>query len=76
MNSRQFLHNWEPHFWRSAVSQKIIGYQECRNCLRVEWANGHIEHSWIATEEECEQKLLEARGLKRVIQDPLFELSS
>lgn len=68
----EFLHDWHPHFWRSAVSQKVVGYRECTNCRRTEWIDGRVEPGTME-EWECQDQLRLLWRRPLFIQPVLFE---
>ena len=52
----EFLHDWEPHYWRSNQTQALKGYRECRRCGRLEWLDGRVEElAGGMSEEEFEE---------------------
>lgn len=72
MNQTAFRHDWEPHYWRSAVRQKLVGYRSCRNCGRGEWLSGDIQPG-DRPEETCQAEVESRIGTPRFVQLQLFE---
>lgn len=69
----EFLHDWEPHYWRSNQTQALKGYRECRRCGRLEWLDGRVEElAGGMSEEACHRSALKERGIPVYQQDSLF----
>lgn len=72
MSDSEFRHDWEPHYWRSSVKQRLVGYRSCRNCGRGEWLSGDVQPSDKMSEEECQAMLDSMIGRPQFIQLQLF----
>ena len=72
MSDTEFRHDWEPHYWRSAVKQRLVGYRSCRNCGRGEWLSGDVQPSDKMSEADCQAMLDTMVGRPQFIQLQLF----